>query len=780
MINRYRHNQGSKDMAQIPNNQDRINRDAIDVSEKYTRIKHFYAHSREGQDVSTWQRLEDHLFGTGEMAYELGCDAGVSELARAAGILHDIGKYSQAFQSRLHGSNSRVDHSTAGSREILSLFPEQPHRSYAELISYCIAGHHSGLPDHGSMVDIETDATLIARREKKKLNDYSTYSQEIDTSQICFKPLNIHINTRHPGYSISFLTRMIFSALVDADWLDTEIFMNEGESFRGQYAEIGELCRQFNSYLERFNNPQSAINRRRTETLYKCIEHAAHPPGYFSLTVPTGGGKTLSSMAFALNHAVKHGLKRVIYIIPFTSIIEQNAAVFRKALGQLGEENILEHHSNFDWEAIRKASDDEGNSAEGKLKLASENWDIPIVVTTNVQFFESLFANKKSASRKIHNLASSVLVFDEVQMLPREYLRPCMAAVNELVQNYHSSVVFCTATQPSLHCFFPEVAKFEELASDPQELFDFYHRVTLDYAGTMTDDDLLNQMNQHSQALCIVNTRRHAKGLYDGLHGDGRFHLSTLMCPAHRKETLSTIIEDLKNGKDCRVVSTQVMEAGIDVDFPIGYRAMAGLDSIIQAAGRVNREGKRAYGSMLVFDPKSDFIKRTPTFIQQTASVARSILRNYPEDPVSIEAIRDYFNLLYTLQDERGFDTKDIMGFLDKGAHRIDFDFRTASEKFKLIDESTQAVIIPFNDEAKSLIRKLEFTLHPSKVLRSLQIYSVNIYDRELLHLLDIGALQTICDQYFVLDDSRMDRFYHKDTGLILPSRSGGDAIFSD
>ncbi len=291
---------------------------------------------------------------------------------------------------------------------------------------------------------------------------------------------------------------------------------------------------------EKFDNPQGEINRKRTETLKVCTEKAQSKQGFFTLTIPTGGGKTLASMAFALNHAARHGLKRVIYVIPFTSIIEQNAAIFKEFLG---DKNVLEHHSNFDWKKGNKQdsaeADDETKDALDKLKLAAENWDIPIVVTTNVQFFESLFANKSSRCRKLHNMAKSVIIFDEAQMLPREYLDPSMLAVKELVTNYDVSAVFCTATQPALDRRLPNV-NFTELAPDPQALFDFYKRVRFNNIGKTPDAELIERIKAYPQALCIVNTRRHAKGLFDELKEDeGSFHLSTLMCPIHRKATCS-------------------------------------------------------------------------------------------------------------------------------------------------------------------------------------------------------------------------------------------------
>ena len=485
-------------------------------------------------------------------------------------------------------------------------------------------------------------------------------------------------------------------------------------------------------------------------------------------------------MAFALNHAHTHGLERIIYVIPFTSIIEQNAEVFREALGELGAENILEHHSNYDWEAEGQPSDDETNQVKAKLKLAAENWDIPIVVTTNVQFFESLFASKKSQARKVHNIAKSVLVFDEAQMLPRHYLKPCLLAVQELVQNYGCSAVFCTATQPSLPRFFSAQTAFTELAPNPQALFDFFRRVQVTNLGTVPDAELIQQLHARRQALCIVNTRRHAKGLYDLLDEGGTFHLSTLMCPMHRKATLDEIRQRLKTGQTCRVVSTQVMEAGIDVDFPVGFRALAGLDSIIQAAGRVNREMRNASSNVFVFRPQTEFIKRTPEFIKQTASVAEAVLRDHAADPTTTSAIEEYYALLYTLQDELAFDTQKITDYFEKGTREPNFDFKTAAEKFKLIDESTVTVFIPYDDEARQQIEALKYALYPARVLRQLQLYAVNIYRYEFENLQSKGVIQTIGDAYHVLDPKQMETYYNSATGLVIPERSSGDAVFTD
>jgi CRISPR-associated endonuclease/helicase Cas3 len=745
----------------------------------------YYAHSN-GVDRSQWQSLKDHLINTSKLAYELGQDANISEMARLAAILHDIGKYSQAFQRRLQGAKQLVDHATAGAKEAVELFQRNENqKNLALLLAYCIAGHHSGLPDFGSVADVDGDGTLMARLLKKKIQDYSAYKSEIDpTSLVLPERLSITPIKGNPGFTLALYIRMLYSTLVDADFLETETYMNGGEKPRRGFVSIESLCQQFNAFLKCFEQPVGAVNQKRTETLRSCLSKASHSPGFFTLTVPTGGGKTYASMAFALNHAVAHGMKRIIYVIPFTSIIEQNAALFKDVLG---EENVLEHHSNFDWR--QRESNSDGEVADDqtyrtleKLKLASENWDIPIIVTTNVQFFESLFANRSSRCRKLHNLAKSVIIFDEAQMLPREYMRPCMAAVAELVQNYGASAVFCTATQPAVDRFLPSGSQIRELADDPQDLFNFYRRVKIQNAGKLTDDDLLEMIHAQQQVLCIINTRKHAKGLFDGLEEDGRFHLSTLMCPAHRKETIAIIRKRLKDGLPCRVVSTQILEAGVDMDFPVGFRAIAGLDSIIQAAGRVNREGHRTNGELHVFEPDSAFVKRIPTFVKQGAAVGLSILKDFSADPTSTEAIQAYFKSLYSLHSPSAFDQKAIMACFDKGTQEVKFDFRQAAERFRLIDNLTVAVIVPYNEDAEDLLERMRWSEYPASFARKLQAYTVNIYEQEFLALQSQGVIDTYADTYSVLKGKEQygETCYHPETGLVIPASNSGEAIFFD
>lgn len=740
----------------------------------------YYAHTR-GDDKANWQTVIQHLTGTAELARQIGADSGFAEFAAAAALFHDIGKYAPEFQRRLEGSTARVDHATPGAKEIEYVLNARGQRLIGRLLAYCIAGHHGGLPDGGSPIDTPDDRTLEGRF-KRNLKDYSAYAAEVDLRQ--FKVPDRFPDRFQPirgaqGFSVAFAARMIYSILVDADYLETETFCNGGRKPRGEYAGISELAEQFFTFLRGFDNPQRPIDARRSAALRACTAQADLPPGLFTLTLPTGAGKTLTSMAFAMRHAVRHGLKRIIYVIPYTSIIEQNADVFKRSLSD-HKDHVLEHHSNFEWNPARE-DDAAGrpDSALAKLKWAAENWDVPIVVTTNVQFFESLFASRNSRSRKVHNLAKSVIIFDEAQMLPRDFLKPCLFSVTELVKNYGASAVFCTATQPALGKIFPQGTELRELIADPQAEFDFYRRVQVRQAGRLTDAELLERLNAHPQALCIVNTRKHARALFDGLKGEGCFHLSTLMCAAHRRNVIAEIRRRLANGLPCRVISTQLLEAGVDLDFPVGYRALAGLESIIQAAGRVNRENKRAAGDLFVFEPDSEHARFLPKHIQQTAEVARVILARYANggDPVSIEAVRDYFDLLYDMGDPKAFDSRDVIGCFMKGSQLPVFDFATAAERFRLIDDDTQPVIVPYDDTARALIEELPAAAAPLAAARKLQPYTVNIYQAEFNALKEIGAVNTDVEPFAVLSAYGE---YDEHTGLVLAGRQGGRGIFVD
>ena len=409
----------------------------------------FLAHLSE--DKSRVQTVLEHLEGTAALAGQFALPFGGDEQARLAGMLHDIGKYSEAFQSRLQGSSCTVDHSTAGAQEAFRL--RQPE------VAFAIAGHHSGLPDGGSSTDRSERPTLFGRL-KKAVEPCEAWSREVQPSLSSAKrPAQIAPD----NLSEAFYTRMLYSCLVDADFLDTEAFMREEPAPRGGYAPLSDLFQKLRQHIAPWLTPSNALNRKRCEILQRCLDAGRErPAGLYTLTVPTGGGKTVSSLAFALAHAVAHNLSRVIYVIPYMSIIDQTADTFRSILG---DENVLEHHSGADY----FASDDAVDAALYRKSLATENWDAPVIVTTAVQFFESLYSNRPSRCRKLHNIANSVVIFDEAQTLPVHSLLPCVEAIGQLVQSYRVTAVLCTATQPALQPLFAQLAprlSMQELCPD--------------------------------------------------------------------------------------------------------------------------------------------------------------------------------------------------------------------------------------------------------------------------------------------------------------------------
>jgi CRISPR-associated endonuclease/helicase Cas3 len=561
---------------------------------------------------------------------------------------------------------------------------------------------------------------------------------------------------------------MLFSSLVDADFLDTEAWLaRERAGLRGGYPTIPELLIQLNQYLDTICRSDTPVNQRRAEVLAKCREAATLKPGIFSLTVPTGGGKTLSSLAFALRHAELHGLERVIYAIPYTSIIEQNAAVFRNALGELGRAAVLEHHSNYQ----PPAEDEEDETSPAlRMRLAAENWDAPLVVTTNVQLFESLFASRGSRCRKLHNLARSIVILDEAQMLPTSLLQPCLAALRELAANYGVTVVLCTATQPALQradylpCGFA-ATEVREIVPNHHELYEALRRVDVAYAGGLSDEEVIRRVSVHRQALCIVNTRTHARKIFEALGpGEGHFHLSALMCPAHRAEKLAEIRERLATDAPCRVISTQLVEAGVDVDFPIVLRAATGIDSVAQAAGRCNREGKLPdRGEVTVFDPECGL---PPGRFRRTADVGALTARAFP-DLLSPEAIRHYFTQLYSFEGADGLDQKQILRQLEENAGALLFPFREIAQDFRLIENDMESLIIPWHDgsddDTRDLIRELRHADFPASMARKLQRYTIQVYRRTLAGLRAAGVVETVAERFYILTN---DSLYRDDLGL--------------
>lgn len=713
----------------------------------------FYAHSLEGRPTEDWQLLEDHLSNVGKIAGAFAAAFNAQDWGGCAGVLHDAGKASTDFQRRLRGSNQRVDHSSYGAR-----LAKEKAGQLGLLLSYVIAGHHGGIPDGG-----EQPGQLHFRLR------HGTVPEDIklDTADSCKENLKFPFKLKRErgSFSLSFFTRMLFSCLVDADFLDTEKFCapdiaNERNLFK-QDRKLHRLQQIMKSHMDELSRKAEPtyVNALRKRILGQCRQKAKLPPQVFSLTVPTGGGKTLSSMSFALEHAVAYNLDRIIYAIPFTSIIEQNAGVFQNIFGG---EQVLEHHCNY-----RESDNPDDKEYYRRRGLAAENWDLPVIVTTNVQFFESLFGNKPSKCRKLHNIARSVIVLDEAQAIPTDYLEPCLAALRELIDHYSCSVVLCTATQPALddksnlRGAFPQVT---EIIDDVSRTFSELQRTSLCFIGKKSDAELARLIKRERQALCIVATKPHAKEIFQLLAGEtGVFHLSTNMYPHHRQRVLKAIKDRLKARKACRVVSTSLVEAGVDLDFPVVFRAMAGLDSIAQAAGRCNREGKMdAMGQVFVFE--SEKKPRMP-WLNRCASIAAEAMRCMPEhNPLDLQAMRRYFELLYDIED---LDKKQIMRLLNP--KRLDkdllFPFKEAARTFQLIEEDTIGVVVAIDSEAQQLVSRLRYAEYPGTLLRKLQPYSVALRTNDFAMLQSAGALGMIDGEVPIL---RNRTAYSDDVGLLV------------
>ena len=710
------------------------------------RQSEIFAHSVSGIDVLSWETLSTHAAAVAQTAAVRAGSFGWAPAAHALGLLHDLGKASEEFQAYLRQERSartRIDHSTAGARAAFARLPAPLGR----LLAFAVAGHHAGLPD----------AEQLARRldpRRTPIPNVQDWAETMISAALAgLTACRAHDPCGRPGFMAAFLTRMLFSCLVDADFIETEAFYARTENrtvTRGDFIPIATLADRLRAYLVALRSDDTAVNRLRSQVLDHAASKASLPPGLFTLTVPTGGGKTLTSLSWALEHARTHGLRRVVYVIPYTSIIEQTAAVFRTALGN--DAGVLEHHASFDWEAALRADasaaeadSGAGRDGIGRLRRAAENWDAPVIVTTAVQFFESLFANRTSRCRKLHNLAQAVIVLDEAQTLPLHLLHSCLAALEQLARNYGASVVLCTATQPALRMQDGfeaglDIPPDRELAPDPPGLYSALKRVRVRHLDGLTDDTTVAaRFAERRQMLCIVNSRAHAVALFASIGElDGAACMTTLMCPRHRRILLAQVRADLLAGKAVRLVATSLIEAGVDVDFPEVWRAMAGLDQIAQAAGRCNREGLGAApGEVVVFTPADH---QPPQALRAAQGEAEGVLSRHA-DPLSLAALRDYFGRLYWVKGtKKAFDAATLDGkpylilpALEERCTTMDFPFATVARAFRVIEEAMEPVIVPWqagpdDTGARDLLRRVGGMDRPLRDdLRALQQYVVPV-----------------------------------------------------
>lgn len=699
------------------------------------------------------QLLLDHLNGTSKLCRE-NANEFWADIAEFVGQIHDIGKYTSDFQKRINGAeNIRVEHAICGAKEVA----KAPPKSYVPMIEYCVAGHHSGLPDGGTKVDGEEDSTLHGRM-KRKTGDYSAYENEVklEYPKDNLRGLFDVSNQREIIERYSFFTRYLFSCLTDADFIDTERFVtpNTDRGIDGDFQEAYEkVCEKLNSFKieTKLQESRSIIQ----EQVYKSVESNAN---VYTLNMPTGSGKTLCSIRAALKTAIENKKKRIIYVIPYVSIIEQTAKVFEDIFGDVLP--VLQHHSNYDFDDDK--NEDENEITSEKLKRSCENWDAKLIVTTNIQFFESLYHYKGRRLRKLHNLADSVIIFDEIHMLPIDYIQPCLRAIGYVTKYLNSTAILMSATMPNYDKFMERYmsgVKIENAVKDTS-LFNVFDKCRYEYIGKCELASLAEKAQEYDNALIIVNKRKTARELYDMCSGN-KYHLSTYMTPLHRSEIIAKIKEDIKNGINTTVISTSLIEAGVDLDFKAVFREIAGIDNILQSGGRCNREGKMDMGDVFVFETdggnyqtkkKSDIIIR--------ANITRNLFEEF-ENISTDKCIKEYYGRLLNYK-EKKIEENTITSIMGNDLRIDGIPFRTYAESFNFIDNQVIGIVIPC-DENRGLIKELKDG--KLSVKRNLQRYSASVNKDEFKELFQIGIIETLDCGVCILANTD---YYKSDVGLTL------------
>lgn len=705
-----------------------------------TDIPKYISHvmKNEQGEILEFQSNEDHCKGVATLAKQFANEFGMDEWGYVLGLLHDKGKEKNQFQeyirdvSGLSGYNHYTNEGKAHAYVGALLAKKVYGKSALPFFCNPIASHHRGLYDY---------------------NELETILNEQIPEEVKEETINCQLNApsfKMPKEDSHHLSRMLFSCLVDADYLDTEAFMNITDAcMRGSHASLWSLLLLLEDYIERLerNAVDSEVNRIRKQVQKCCFAKSEMPKGFYSLTVPTGGGKTLSSLLWAMRHAVCHGMKRVIIAIPYTSIIVQTASILKRIFG---EENVLEHHSNTDPSAIKDVH------LRHKAKLATENWDYPIIVTTNIQLFESMYSNRPSDCRKLHNIVNSVVILDEVQTLPTDFLQPIVDALKAYQTMFGISVLLTTASQPLLNgliegcnpkASFRGIEKITEIIPEDYSLHDRLRRVTLELdKESSTYAEIAARLSSHDRVLCVVNTRNDAREIYERLPQEGlTIHLSRMMCPKHVSRAIERIKQALSEDSErvIRVIATQLIEAGVDIDFPVVYRQEAGLDSVLQAAGRCNREGKLEIATTYVFSLTKEH-NLYGSIVD--ANNARLSVKNI-DDWFAPDTMTEYFRQLYCRKDT--FDKKDIKSLLYKP---LEMCFEDASREFKLIEEVGKSVVVNM-DNSLELVERLKSEGISYLLLKQLAQFSVNIHERDFNKLKSYGAIEEVIEGIYVVND---------------------------
>lgn len=754
----------------------------------------YLAHSK--NDNGNAHSAKDHLAEVARLATEFAGTSSWSQEVYLSGLLHDLGKYADLFQLRLQGKASGLDHWSAGAWVALSEYQ-------AVAAALAIQGHHIGLQQGGKehlykLGEPHPPQLQLSDPDlgRLKLRTASDGINIFKPEHCIFTPPAIF----HRQLADMLDVRMLFSCLTDADFLDTAAHFegrarDTGSSLNASLALQALTDLMNNSVRSSSNADQSVLDAR--NLLWEMVTTAAaRPVGLLTLTAPTGSGKTLAMLKFALEHAVRNNLKRIILVIPFLSIIEQTAQIYRSIFHDYPPNYVLEHHSMAGL-GSEEAKDDAEAENERARRLLSENWDAPIIITTNVQLLESLFSNRPSACRKLHNLMESVIMFDEAQTLPQSLVVPTLGALSHLSTAYRSTILFATATQPAFDTLDNAVSvkvpagwRPVEAAPDHARLYQALRRYEVlwpDNGETKEWFQLADAIRCEDQVLCVVNLKSHAQSILDELKNDDAiFHLSTNLCPLHRRRVLGEVRDCLKNGLPCRLISTQCIEAGVDVDFPIVYRALAPLDAIAQAAGRYNREGRliddngnRKMGEVRVFEPMAgDYRKRYPTRAYfQAAEVTRSMLTVARQsgrtglDLNDPQTFREYYRALYDLSKPEA-QNKELQEAITNA------DFVRVSQEYRLIDQSAIQVLVPFEKERilfDELQRQQDEEGINAQWIRKAQGLAVSVYrpksDHPAWGVLIAAKLRYgrgPSDEWYILED-RNNEFYDGVSGLCLP-----------
>ena len=724
----------------------------------------FNAHINE--ETNEGQTVKEHSENTALLCRQFAIPI-LKDFMYAMGLLHDVGKYQLSFQRRLKGENIRVEHSTCGAIVAKDLYPNV----LALLMEYCIAGHHSGIPDGGYINDTPDLSTLNGRM-RRVFEDFSTYKQEIFVPEIntekvigfllqdCKNKTDLVVD------KFTFLTRYCFSCLTDADSLDTAHFCS-GETIRPLNADFKACLKKVNKKLTSFVSTTD-LQKTRALLQQQVFEKANTDAEIYLMNMPTGSGKTLCSVKFALERALKHNRKRIIYIIPYNSIIDQTVSVLEDIFEDSAE--ILRHQSTFSY-------DDEDYTEDYKkaAKSASENWNVnSIIVTTAVQFFESIYANKRGKLRKLHNMAESILIFDEAHLMPQDYLQPCLRAIAHITRNLNSEAVFLTATMPDfpklIHQYALDNSKIVDLIEDTS-MFCKFQKCSYQYIGEMNSREILSKSGLYPSSLIIVNKRMTARKLYNECIGK-KFHLSTYMTAVDRKRVIDEIrfeltklekdFPDFLNVPEDRritIISTSLIEAGIDLDIFTVFRELSGLDSILQAGGRCNREGKRNNAEVYIFEFAED--KKTAQNIKN--NLTRGIIDKY-ENISSLQSIKEYYNRLLFMKKE------DIQQhtITKECNHIASIPFSKYANEFELIDTKTVSVVVPRDNSSQEIIDSLKFTGGSVTAGRKLQKYTCSVYQNELNDLIRQHVVSNFGTEISCL--TNLD-YYDEEIGILFEGK---------